>query len=525
LSRLVPHLVTPENKRIEMYIYGLAPQICGMVAAMKPETIQKVMQKGEPGRDRNVRDDNKRTRTRNAFATTANPMRREYLGTTPKCTNCNLHHTPESLYRACFNYNHLGHLAKDCRVGPRMVNSVNARNPTAAHGTCFECSGHGNNDNWACGGAFMLGIEEAHQDPNIMTGTFTLNNHYATILFDSGADYRFVSTIFTPLLGKETSNLGFNYEIKIASGQLVEINKVIRGYKPEIEWYTFDNDLIPFGSRSFDMIVGMDWLFKHKAEIICHEKVVRIPLRNGKTHRFIGENLKEKLRLNFTYNQEPSRDRNVRDDTKRTRTRNAFPTTANSVRREVGPRMIKSVNARNPTAARGTCFECGGTDHFKATCPRLNQEQRPGGEEARHDPNIMMGTFTLNNHYATTLFDSGANYRFVSTVFTPLLGIETSNLGFSYEIEIASGQLVEINKVIRGYKLEIEWYTFDIDLIPFRSGSFDVVVEMDWLSKHKDEILFYEKVVRILLWNGKTHRFIGEKPKEKVRYLITPCKF
>ncbi|GKA63748.1 putative reverse transcriptase domain-containing protein [Tanacetum coccineum] len=144
-----------------MYIYGLALQICGMVATTKPERIQKVgtlidkaiwnglLKKnikkrgngGEPSMDRNVRDDNKRTRTMNAFATTTNPLRREYTGTTPKCTKYNLLHTPESPCQACFNYNHLGHLAKDCRVGPRMVNSVNARNPTATCGTCFECGG------------------------------------------------------------------------------------------------------------------------------------------------------------------------------------------------------------------------------------------------------------------------------------------------------------------------------------------------------------------------------------------------
>nr|GEY02889.1 reverse transcriptase domain-containing protein [Tanacetum cinerariifolium] len=45
MSRLVPHLVTPENKRIEMYIYGLAPHIRRMVAAMEPTTIQKAVQK------------------------------------------------------------------------------------------------------------------------------------------------------------------------------------------------------------------------------------------------------------------------------------------------------------------------------------------------------------------------------------------------------------------------------------------------------------------------------------------------
>ncbi|GKF44838.1 hypothetical protein Tco_0131390 [Tanacetum coccineum] len=119
-------------------------------------------------------------------------------------------------------------------------------------------------------------------------------------------------------------------------------------------------------------------------------------------------------------------------------------------------------------------MECGGTDHFKAACPRLNQAKRPGGncpnqvvannwgqgrgnndnqacgrafmlgaEEARQDPNIMTGTFTLNDHYSTTLFDSGAEYSFVSTTFIPLLSIEPSELGLSSEIEIASGQLLE----------------------------------------------------------------------------------
>ncbi|GJR72981.1 hypothetical protein Tco_0085346 [Tanacetum coccineum] len=45
LARLVPHLVIPENKRIERYIYGCALQIRGMVAATEPTVIQKAMQK------------------------------------------------------------------------------------------------------------------------------------------------------------------------------------------------------------------------------------------------------------------------------------------------------------------------------------------------------------------------------------------------------------------------------------------------------------------------------------------------
>ncbi|GJS02805.1 putative reverse transcriptase domain-containing protein, partial [Tanacetum coccineum] len=326
LARLVPHLVTPESRMIERYVYGLALQIREMVVATEPKTMQKAVQisgaltneavrngtikkvekrgnVGEPSKDRNGRDDNKRTRTVNAFATTVNPIGRENTGTWPKCTTCNSYHAPGGPCRTCYNYNRPGHLAKDCRSVPRNVNPVNARNPPVR--ACYECGstdhvrpacprwnrvqgpggnrpnqvvannegqGRGNQGNQARGRAFMLGAEEARQDPNIVTGTFTLNKHFATTLFDSGADYSFVSTTFLPLLGLEPNDLGFKYEIKIASGQLVEIDKVIKGCKLKIEGHIFDIDLILFGHGSFEVIIGMDWLSNFIAEITCHEK-------------------------------------------------------------------------------------------------------------------------------------------------------------------------------------------------------------------------------------------------------------
>ncbi|GJS10830.1 putative reverse transcriptase domain-containing protein [Tanacetum coccineum] len=231
LAMLVPHLVTPESRIIE-------------------------------------RDENKRTRTGNVFATTVNPVGRENMGTSSKCTTCNSYHAPGWPYRTCFNCNRPGHLTKVYRGVPRNVNPVNARNPTVR--ACYECGstdhGHGNQENQARGRAIMLGTEEASQDPNIVTGL-------------------------------EPSDLGFRYEIEIASGQLVEIDKVIKGCKLKIEGHVFDIDLIPFGYGSFDMIIGMDWLSNYKAEIICHENVVRIPLPDGKMLRVVGERPEEKARL------------------------------------------------------------------------------------------------------------------------------------------------------------------------------------------------------------------------------------
>ncbi|GJY60114.1 putative reverse transcriptase domain-containing protein [Tanacetum coccineum] len=180
---------------------------------------------GEPSKDRSRRDDNKRTRTGSVFATTVNPVGRENMG-----------------------------IVEGSRPGKNRPNQVVVNN---------EGQGRGNQGNQARGRAFMLGAEEARQEPNIVTSL-------------------------------EPNDLGFRYEIKIASGYVVEIDKVIKGCNLEIEGHVFDIDLIPFGHGSFDMIIGMDWLSNYKAEIICHEKVVRIPLPDGKVLRVVGERPDEK---------------------------------------------------------------------------------------------------------------------------------------------------------------------------------------------------------------------------------------
>ncbi|GJZ98817.1 putative reverse transcriptase domain-containing protein [Tanacetum coccineum] len=297
MQKLVPHLVTPESRMIKSALTD---------EAVRNGSIKKVEERGnvgEPSKDRSGTDDNKRTRFGNVFATTVNPVGRENMGTWPKCTTCNSYLVSGGPCCTCFNCNRLRHLANDCRGVPRNVNHVNARNPAVR--ACYECGstdhvrstcprlnrargleenhpnqfdannggqGRRNQGKQARGRAFMLGVEEARQDPNIVTSTFTLNNHFATTLFDSGADYSFVSTTFIPLLGLEPSDLGFIYEIEIASGQLVEIDKVIKGCKLEIEGHVFDIDLIPFGHWSFDDYRVVGERPKEKARLLMSAK-------------------------------------------------------------------------------------------------------------------------------------------------------------------------------------------------------------------------------------------------------------
>nr|GEU74983.1 putative reverse transcriptase domain-containing protein [Tanacetum cinerariifolium] len=104
-------------------------------------------------------------------------------------------------------------------------------------------------------------------------------NQFATVLFDSGADFSFISLKFVPLLNVEPCIVNPGYVIEIADGESVKVDRVIHDCKLELGNILFTIDLIPLGHGSFDVIVRMDWLSKNKAFIVCHEKVVEIPIK------------------------------------------------------------------------------------------------------------------------------------------------------------------------------------------------------------------------------------------------------
>ncbi|GKB92035.1 hypothetical protein Tco_0964307 [Tanacetum coccineum] len=163
-----------------------------MVAAKKPKTIPKAVQisgtltdeavrnksikkiekrgnMGEPSKDRSKRDDNKRTRTVNAFATT---VTLDYRGV-PR--NVNPVNARNLTVRACYECGSTDH------VKPAFPRLNRAQGPEENHPNQVSINNGGqgceNQGNQARCRAFMLGAEEARQDSNIVTSTFTLNNH------------------------------------------------------------------------------------------------------------------------------------------------------------------------------------------------------------------------------------------------------------------------------------------------------------------------------------------------------------
>ncbi|GJW77649.1 putative reverse transcriptase domain-containing protein [Tanacetum coccineum] len=163
-----------------------------------------------------------------------------------------------------------------------------------------------------------------------------------------------------------------------------------------------------------------------------------------------------------------------------------------------------------------TCFEYGMQGHFRSDCPKLKDQNRGnkdgnkngvgeargkayvlGGGDANLDSNVVKGTFLLNNHYASMIFDSGADRSFVSTTFSALLDITPDTLDVSYAVELADGRISETNTILRGCTLGLLGHPFNIDLMPIKLGSFDVIIGMDWLSNHHEVIVCDEKIVRI----------------------------
>ncbi|GJW18838.1 putative reverse transcriptase domain-containing protein [Tanacetum coccineum] len=241
---------------------------------------------------------NRRQETFRAYAATPTENN-GYIGNCPLCKKCTLHHIGPCTVK-CNTCNKVGHLTKNCRnKGP-----ATGSNLLPVTVTCHACGekGHYANqcrkttNNNAQGRAYMLRDRNAHQDPNVVTGMFLLNQHLARVLFDSGADKSFVSISLASMLNIPPITIDTFYNIEMADGNLVSTNTVIQGCTLTLLNQPFEIDLMPIKLGSFNVVIGMDWLSKYHARIICDEKVIHIPIK-GETLIIRGDQSKTQLNL------------------------------------------------------------------------------------------------------------------------------------------------------------------------------------------------------------------------------------
>ncbi|GJY25896.1 reverse transcriptase domain-containing protein [Tanacetum coccineum] len=297
-------MVPDSEKMIEVFIRGLPRSIKGNVTASKPQTLEEAINIAQRLMDhvkstlrckyqvitneslttKNVHNNNYRninTNTNNRYNNYQPQQNRRqetfrscvvtptenngYIGNCPLCKKCTLHHTGPCTVK-CNTYNTVGHLTKDYRnKGPTTRSNLL---PITV--TCHACGekGHYANQcqktttNNVQGKAYMLRDRNAHQDPNIVTSMFLLNQHLARVLFDSGADKSFVSISLASMLNISPITLNTFYNIEMADGNLVSTNTVIQGCTLTLLNQPFEIDLMPIKLVSFNVVIGMDWLSK-----------------------------------------------------------------------------------------------------------------------------------------------------------------------------------------------------------------------------------------------------------------------
>nr|GEZ54929.1 hypothetical protein [Tanacetum cinerariifolium] len=220
LALMYDRMFPKEINKVERYVGGL------------PDTIHGSADNKRKYNDttrNNHQQPNKRQNTGRAYAT-GNGDSGAYEGPRTLCTKCNYHHDSPCAPK-CHKCNRFGHLSRDCR-NPLNVNTrANQRG-----NVFFECGAHGhfkqefpklkNNNNRgnqvgnakAQAKVYAVGKARANPDNNVVMGTFLLNNCYASILFDTGADGSFVSIAFSSGIVITPTALDHDYNVELADG-------------------------------------------------------------------------------------------------------------------------------------------------------------------------------------------------------------------------------------------------------------------------------------------------------------------
>ncbi|GKC32643.1 putative reverse transcriptase domain-containing protein [Tanacetum coccineum] len=284
LALMCLRMVEPESAKIDAYIRGLSDNIKGEVTFSRPANLNeamcmayKLMEQKSQAKDERILEGKKRKwenfqsgnsscksnqkdnlhqpsqnnqKQGNARAMTTAPTEGKVSsGSLPVCERCFTRHDGPYCGEK-------GHTRNRC------AKKVKQEETREVHGQAYAIK------------------DVKSQGPNVVTGTFLLNNRYVSVLFDSCSDRSFMDTKFSSMLNIEPVKISASYEVELADGRVVSTNTVLKDCTLNLVNHLFEIDLMLIELGTFDVIIRMDWLVKHDVVIVCGEKVVRIPYGN-----------------------------------------------------------------------------------------------------------------------------------------------------------------------------------------------------------------------------------------------------
>ncbi|GKA01219.1 putative reverse transcriptase domain-containing protein [Tanacetum coccineum] len=249
LALMCPRMVEPESVKVDVYIRGLSENIKGEVTSSRPTNLNeamcmayKLMEQKLQARDKRILEGKKikwenfqsRNSSGNARAmTTALNEGKVYFGSLLMCECCFTRHVGPCMIK-CHKCGKVGHILRYCKEKSVAI-GANAQPAW----TCYDC-----------------GEQDAElQGPNVVTGTFLLNNRYASVLFDSGSDRIFVDTRFSSMLDIDPIKIDTSYEVELVDGRIVSTSTVLKGCTLNLVNYLFEIDLMSIELGTFDVMV------------------------------------------------------------------------------------------------------------------------------------------------------------------------------------------------------------------------------------------------------------------------------
>ncbi|KAI3808712.1 hypothetical protein L1987_24670 [Smallanthus sonchifolius] len=254
LAQLVPHLVETEDRLIKYYVKGLPQRVRVHVKANLPSTFESVVNLSGIVYDDYANEDL-------APETQKRKWEIPSRGTGKGNVNTEVKKPRTDDYETCkkCGKRHLG----ECRIGTTI---------------CYRSEKEQPKDRTR---AYALTEEEARGNPDVVSGTFLVNDENAAILFDSGASKSFISNAFSRKLDCTINTIVKAFSVQTVVGKNSTVFQVTEDCIIEIEGHKFPSRLFLLTLGGFDIVLGMDWLAANEAQIICKRKRIHLKAPSG----------------------------------------------------------------------------------------------------------------------------------------------------------------------------------------------------------------------------------------------------